>query len=931
MASFASVNHPPFAYDPSCKPTKSILKQKSRLSRSSSSWLSTINSRLSTASMNFGAVTADSPNNSSSSSNNNNNSIPPSLVTNSNNSNNDNNDPQQQVQAQEPAPARSLFNFKKFMNANNNNSDNNSISSFNSLQDSHSLDTDELAPDELKRVRFSVKQLTTEYYPYRAPTPPPPAAAATAKESEDGDDKQEEVKGDDDDDDDEPSTAGSVDAPELTENAAALLLSDSSKPKDDDDDGSGGDGDAKLQKAALCDNKKKTPTELYEIACRNKEEMPLPAFIINLSRSAFLTKIDLSNQAMNRRVVEPIADVLGSGFDLQELILKNCGLEDDALKVLLYTLLLNDTLRHLNLADNKKLKTTGFKYIAIYVKGSHHLEHLDLSRTNPDKKAIQYLAQALTASPTAETSSSPSLKRLLLDGCLLKPQSLEVLASGVRKSPNLRHISLQSNRINNQGAIWLGVMLRDYDSPENIKGLEYMNLNNNDIRQGVQYIAQALRRNRSLTELHLHDCKLDPKACAFIGEALKYNQALAKLDISANSLVQPSAEGILAIKQALYVNWKLKELNMSGSGLGSEAAIYLAECLPENRSLLRLDLSKNLGIDLAGMLALSASVRINDTLTFLDVNIPPNDREMARTQGDIVARCTKNAQNVSSSNEQQQRGQEQDQRKEVQRTGSQSSLDPNAMVTTAQSTARLTLQERLAAVTRGKSSPAVNSNNTIKPTLAENAKATTPPPQQQQQQQQQKKKSIVVDAEMVTTATTQVSLFEDMLKAEASQRDEVMDAVQPPGDVIRQVYGQCRKSQTVISAHIPKVTDDDELAQLLVLNDRLTTAINRYQQLFSAETTTATTTPNPAGEEELQHQQQEQHQEQHQQQPESAMETTKNESKLEEGSSVTTSSSFLLEGTEPPLSTSFEIGDVDEDDDDDMVPMRHPSPGIESQ
>ncbi|KAI9249774.1 hypothetical protein BDA99DRAFT_523622 [Phascolomyces articulosus] len=908
-SSFAPVNHPPFAYDPSRNPTKSILKQKSRLSRSSSSWLSNINSKLSSASMNF---TTES-------------NIPSSFVNNNNTTTN-----AQQVQQQEPVPARSigLLNFKKFINNNQSNDTHSITSNHSSLQqDGNStpktnnnstinnnslLDTDELAPDELKRVRFSVKQLTTEYYPYRNPTPPP--SSNTTNE------QQEQVE--DEEKDEQPSPSSSIDAPELPENAAALLLSDHTEPQEDD---------ATLEKAALCDNdKKKTPLELYEIACRNKEELPFPGFVMNLSQCALLTKIDLSNQPIQRRVIEPMTDVLGLGFDLQELILKNCDLEDDALKVLLHTLLLNDTLRHLNLADNKKLKTTGFKYIAIYVKGSRKLERLDLSNTNPDKKAIQYLAQALTAS-SFTAKSFPSLQQLLLDGCLLKLSFLEILASGVRKSPNLRYLSLIGNKISNQGAIWLGVMLRDYDNPEYIKGLEYLNLNNNDIRQGVQYIAQALRRNQSLTELHLHDCKLDSKACAFIGEALKYNQALLKLDISANSLVHPTAEGILAIKQALYVNWTLKELNMSASGLASEAAIYLAECLPENRSLRRIDLSKNMGIDLAGLMALSASVRCNDTLTYMDINIPPNDREMAKIQGDIVARCTKNAQNPAPPvHPQKKQVQEQH---TVRHMGSQSSLDPNAMVTTAQATARLSLQERLAAVTRGKVSSGAINNKPTTPAEDIKTKATSSPPPKPSRQplsQQQKKKSVVVDADMIITATSQINLFEDMLSAEISQRDDVVDSVQPAEDVILQVYGQCRKSQTEISGHIPRVTDDDELAQLLVLNDRLTTAISKYQQLFASGPAVTSLTGAATDE-------QEQQAKTVKKEEGSLISTTTTETTtktdsnlLEEASSVKTSSSFLLEGTEPPLSTSFEIGDVD-DEDDDLIPVRHPSPGIESQ
>lgn len=107
-----------------------------------------------------------------------------------------------------------------------------------------------------------------------------------------------------------------------------------------------------------------------------------------------------------------------------------------------------------------------------------------------------------------------------MDGCALKPPVLEVLASGVRKSSSLRRLSLRQNKINNQGALWLGVMLRDYDDQDLDKGLEELDVTNNDIRAGIQYIAQALRRNKSLQKLSLCDCKIDSKGCALIGEAL---------------------------------------------------------------------------------------------------------------------------------------------------------------------------------------------------------------------------------------------------------------------------------------------------------------------------------------------------------------------------------------------------------------------------
>ncbi|KAI7884198.1 RNI-like protein [Lichtheimia hyalospora FSU 10163] len=860
MASFASVNHhPPFAYDPSCKPTKSILKQKNRLSRTPSSWLSNINSKLQTASLNL------SP---------------------------DGLNEQQQLQQQRPqtetGTSRPLGLFRKFINNQSNVSDNSSIASGGSNEqqsttnnNSSILDIDELAPEELKRVRFSVGQLTTEYYPYRQRQS---SYNSSSSNSSSNDGFQATIGSDDDE---APSTASSCDAPELPDHATAALLLPA--------------GNKERHPSAVPPptSQKKTPKqvlELYEHACANKEEMPLPSFVASIHASqdlTQLTRVDFSGQALSRRMLEPLADVLGYVHDLRELSFANCGLEDDALKVVLHALLLNDTLCHLNLAENKNLKTTGFKYIAIYVKGTSKLEHLDLSMTIPDKKAIQYLAQAIT-SPTSATA--PSIKTLLLDGCVLKPPMLEALASGVRKSSCLRHLSLVNCKINHQGAIWLGVMLRDYDTDDTANiGLHCLNLDNNEIRQGVQYIAQALRRNISLNTLTMRDCKLDSKGCAFIGEALRYNQSLMKLAIGLNSLNQPTSEGVMAIKQALYSNRSLSDLDLSETGSGSEAAVALAECLPENRTLRRLDLSRNVGIDLAGLMALLASMRLNHTLAFLDLTVPPYDREMIRIQSDIVAKCTTNTRSPSPT------AANDNNKQTIQANGTRSiSVDSRV---TASTTARLTLQERLAAVTRGKSASS-SSTSTHAAINGDTSKQSTPPPKPARPATAKstpvKKKGI--DADTITTTMHQVELFEEMLTAEASQRDEMVDTPRSPEEVILQVFGQCQKSQAKISSHIPRVTDPDQLAQLLELNDRLTAAIARYQRFF--------TNSEKKGEEQVNLN------------SDNDNNTHDTPMKKEEENSM--ASSLLVIKTEPPLSTSFEIGDVD-DEEDELVPIKHPS------
>ncbi|KAI9312667.1 hypothetical protein BX666DRAFT_2030979 [Dichotomocladium elegans] len=850
MASFAPVNqhHLPFTYDPSSKPAKSILKQKSHVSRTSS-WLSNINSKLASnlVEANFKGMNSTVQDNSSR---------------------------QTQEQQQQQETARPLSLFRKFINNNNTEpGDGSSITSMGSTEGQAVLfDTDELTPKDLKRVRFSVGQLTTEYYPHRKSS----------------DSEREEL------------TKSATDACKLSETATDGLSLSSTEDKDRIV--SGNISEIPVNKTTPVS--KKSPEELlelYEMACRNKEETPFFGFMTSIKEAidvAALTTIDFSGQPLTRRVVEPMADVLGYVYQLHNLNLSNCSLEDDAIKVLLHALLLNDTLTHLHLANNKNIKTTGFKYIAIYVKGAAKLEYLDLSMMNPDKKSIQYLSQSIASNDASGANTNNEHHNVDLPA-----------------APSIRYLKLDGSncKINYQGAIWIGVMLRDYDSAENMTGLYELNIDNNDIRQGIQYIGQALRRNHCLKTLSMRDCKLDAKGCVFIGEALKYNQFLETLDLSTNALNNTNIEGILSIKQALYTNTSLKDLSLSDIGLTSEGAIALAECLPENQVLFRLDLSKNPGIELAGLMALAASLRLNHLLSFLDVNIPPNDREMAKLQSDIVAKCTINAQSQQLSQQPRTHlppGSTGRSGYSNHRQGSQSSLDSRA---TAPTTARLTLQERLAAVTRGKASPP------IKPAAPmETISVTSSPPQKPRRSEMTNAAASrpvrvtkpAINAEMIAATITQVSLFEELLVAEAGQRDETVDNVQLPGDLILQVFDQCKKTQEDISSRIAHVTDSDQLVQLLEVNDRLTAAISRYQCLFTFETMDNTKQADsiiPAVE------------------GTSSPQQERQAHAISKGDIDTSLSSNLLyiNTNDPPLSTSFEIGDVDEDD--DLVPSTHPS------
>ncbi|KAG0152500.1 hypothetical protein CROQUDRAFT_35490 [Cronartium quercuum f. sp. fusiforme G11] len=170
-----------------------------------------------------------------------------------------------------------------------------------------------------------------------------------------------------------------------------------------------------------------------------------------------------------------------------------------------------------------------------------------------------------------------------------------------------------------------------------------LDVKSNDLRSAdVFYLAQVLKKNRTLKVLNLADNKIDPVGLVHLSDALRFNTCLETLDLSKNPCCGTGLEGILALRTTCAINTTLKRLFLSQTDLSSEGAIALAEFVPEMRSLIHLDLTENHSIDIAGVMALAVSVKMNTTLRCLDINIPPNDPDFARLSQDILQSCVRN-------------------------------------------------------------------------------------------------------------------------------------------------------------------------------------------------------------------------------------------------------------------------------------------------
>ncbi|EUC60325.1 protein phosphatase 1 regulatory subunit 37, putative [Rhizoctonia solani AG-3 Rhs1AP] len=190
-------------------------------------------------------------------------------------------------------------------------------------------------------------------------------------------------------------------------------------------------------------------------------------------------------------------------------------------------------------------------------------------------------------------------------------------------------------------------IVRSMEGVPKLGCLVSLDLKSNDVRGGVSYIAQVLKRNRTLKTMNLSDNRIDVQGLVQLAEALKYNSTLTSLDLSNNPCSSPSLEGIHVLRNALTLNTTLHYLSLSSTGLTPQGAIALAEFIPDFPALQHLDLTSNT-LDVAGVLALSVGLKVNYEMRCLDLSIVPGEEEMARLCREILKICLRNTERAQA-------------------------------------------------------------------------------------------------------------------------------------------------------------------------------------------------------------------------------------------------------------------------------------------
>nr|XP_054528966.1 NACHT, LRR and PYD domains-containing protein 8 isoform X2 [Pan troglodytes] len=245
--------------------------------------------------------------------------------------------------------------------------------------------------------------------------------------------------------------------------------------------------------------------------------------------------------------------------------------------------------------------------------GNQHLRYLEIQHVEVESKAVKLLCRALR-SPRCR------LQCLRLEDCLATPRIWTDLGNNLQGNGHLKTLILRKNSLENCGAYYLSMAQLERLSIENCnltqltceslasclrqsKMLTHLSLAENALKdEGAKHIWNALPHLRCpLQRLVLRKCDLTFNCCQDMISALCKNKTLKSLDLSFNSLKD---DGVILLCEALKnPDCTLQILELENCLFTSICCQAMASMLRKNQHLRHLDLSKN-AIGVYGILTL---------------------------------------------------------------------------------------------------------------------------------------------------------------------------------------------------------------------------------------------------------------------------------------------------------------------------------------
>ena len=237
-----------------------------------------------------------------------------------------------------------------------------------------------------------------------------------------------------------------------------------------------------------------------------------------------------------------------------------------------------------------------------------HIQHLNLSGTNLDRRGCELLAEGV--------QRMPYLEKLYLSG------NEGIGCGGVVQLLS----SLHNSRLRELVMTKTGISDPDFDCLaryiHSTKCLEELSIGRNEISvESIDSLCRALSANSSMRMVNMNNCRLTTSHCVCLGQLLRHpiHCQIEKLYLIECGL---TSDGVGKVVSGLSDNHSLRELILIENQIGSEGAVAVATMLKTNSSLETLHLAW-CGIGSSGGVELGAALERNKTLR--SVNLSGNE------------------------------------------------------------------------------------------------------------------------------------------------------------------------------------------------------------------------------------------------------------------------------------------------------------------
>ncbi|CZS88254.1 related to GIP3 Glc7-interacting protein whose overexpression relocalizes Glc7p from the nucleus [Rhynchosporium graminicola] len=431
------------------------------------------------------------------------------------------------------------------------------------------------------------------------------------------------------------------------------------------------------------------PVRIYRRCCQLRETPILKRITEQLVNpagrqvvSGVVSQLDLTGYWLQLPDLITLGDYLAV-VPVKEVIMENCGLTDEGVRVILAGLLAakcpdwerkmhkkgkwgevpqGGFVERVVFKNNSKIGRDGWRYISTFIAMCRSLKSMDLSKVpfpqpastpaSPSAPHSHLHLTRTTSSTTSSLASNPDVSCILgkaigerlggrefelinLAECGMSTEQLGSIVDGVIKS-GLRRLGIAGNKITPAGMEHVARYIREGKC-------EGLDLGGNDLKDDLSVIAKALDESNPLYALSLADCNLIPDSLWSLFPALAKLGNFRFIDLSQN--------------HGLYLPRipTLKRIHLTDVSMTPEQAIALAEILPESPNLAHVNIMEN---PLLAALAhakgeanqeeacalyasLMAAVRVSQTIICIDIEVPsPDSSEVVKALAkQVVAYC----------------------------------------------------------------------------------------------------------------------------------------------------------------------------------------------------------------------------------------------------------------------------------------------------